>query len=394
VATNSATGTKTDTPIIETPQSISVISAERLEEQAASSLGDALRYSAGVTGELYGLDQRGYGIRIRGFEVDETNYYRDGLQLKGTSFVTFLPLDVYGAERLEILRGPASVLYGQASPGGILNYVTKKATTEPQYEVQAGAGTFDRYQGKFDFSGHLTEDGALSYRVVGLGRDSDTQTDFVNDDRLFIAPTLTWQGEDTTVTLLANYQHDDQGWGIQFLPASGTVLDNPNGRIPRHTFTGEPDFDKYILDQFSVGYQIEHHFDDVFTVRQNARYAELENDQDIVYGAGLIDDRTLARFGDSGHSELGTVAVDNQVQAKFETGPIAHTGLFGVDFQHYDFSDRGTAYEVDPLDIYDPDYGAEVSNRQVYQDGNTKPGSVGVMAPHYKRAPPTSRGGA
>jgi iron complex outermembrane receptor protein len=377
VANESTTGSKTDTPIIETPQSISVISAERLEEQAASSLGDALRYSAGVTGELFGLDQRGYGMRIRGFEVDN-NYYRDGLQYKGTSFVSFLPLDVYGAERLEILRGPASVLYGQASPGGILNYVSKRATAEPQYEVQAGFGTFDRYQGKFDFSGHLTEDGALSYRVTGLGRDSDTQTDFVNDDRLFIAPTLTWQGEDTTVTLLANYQHDDQGWGIQFLPASGTVLDNPNGRLPRHTFTGEPDFDKYILDQFSVGYQVEHHVDDVFTVRQNAHYAELENDQEIVYGVGLADDRTLNRFADTGHSELSTVAVDNQVQAKFETGPIAHTGLFGVDFQHYDFSDRGAGAPIAPIDIYDPEYGADIPDLVVSTDGNTKQRQIGL----------------
>ena len=329
VANESTTGSKTDTPIIENPQSISVISADRLDAQAAGSLAEALRYSAGVTGELFGMDQRGYGINIRGFETDEGGFYRDGLQLKGTSFSAFLPLDLYGAERLEIMRGPASVLYGQNPPGGLINYVSKRPTAEPFHEVEASAGTFDRFEGKFDLSGPITEEGDLLYRVTGLARDSDTQVDFVNDDRYFIAPALTWAGEDTTLTLLANYQHDNAGWGIQFLPASGTVLDNPNGRLPRHTFTGEPDFDRYNLDQASFGYLFEHRFNDVFTVRQNARVSYLHNDSDVVYGNGLIDDRTLARIGDVGKSEMLAFTVDNQAEAKFETGPIDHTALLG-----------------------------------------------------------------
>ncbi|HEV8389866.1 MAG TPA: TonB-dependent siderophore receptor [Dongiaceae bacterium] len=380
VATEGTTGSKTDTPIIETPQSISVISKDRLDEQAAGSLAEALRYSAGVTGELFGMDQRGYGISIRGFEVDEGGFFRDGLQLKGTSFSAFLPLDLYGAERLEILRGPASVLYGQNSPGGIINYVSKRPTSEPFHEIEAGAGTFDRFEGKFDLSGPITEDGTLLYRVTGLARDSHTQTDFVNDDRIFIAPALTFAGEDTTLTLLADYQHDDAGWGIQFLPASGTVLDNPNGRIPRHTFTGEPDFDRYVLDQFSIGYLLEHRFDEVFTVRQNARYSDLDNDADVVYGAGLVDDRTLARIGDEGKSKMGAFTIDNQAEAKFETGPIAHTALFGVDYQRYRFSDYGASFDVADLDIYDPDYGAGLSNKSVYEDSDTKQRQIGIYA--------------
>jgi iron complex outermembrane recepter protein len=378
VATRSATGSKSDTPIIETPQSISVITADEMDAQAAGSLAEALRYTPGVTAELFGIDQRGFGIQIRGFDADESSFYRDGLQMRGTSFSAFLPLDTYGAERLEVLRGPASVLYGQNSPGGVINYVSKRPTKEPQHEVELGGGTFDRVEGKFDLSGPINEEGSLLYRVTGLARNSDTQVDFVNDDRYFIAPALTWEGEDTTLTLLAHYQYDNAGWGIQFLPAAGTVRDNPNGRIPRHTFVGEPDFDRYVLDQFSIGYLLEHRFDDVFTVRQNARFSYLDNKADLVYGFGLIDDRTLFRIGDEGRSELGAVAVDNQLQAKFDTGPVAHTALFGVDFQRYDFSDFGAEYEVDPIDIYDPDYGAELTNKSIYEDSETDQRQIGL----------------
>jgi iron complex outermembrane receptor protein len=383
VATQGTTGSKTDTPIIETPQSISVITADQMDEQAAGRLGEAFRYTPGITAEQWGTDQRGYGIKIRGFDANDNSFYKDGLQLQGTNYVSFMTLDTYGAERLELLRGPASVLYGQNGPGGLISYVTKRPTAEPQYEIEAGAGNFDRFEGKFDLSGPITEDGALLYRLTGLARDSDTQIDFVNDDRVFIAPALTWEGEDTTITLLAHYQHDNAGWGIQFLPASGTVLDNPNGDIPRHTFTGEPDFDKYVLDQVSVGYLLEHRFNDVFTVRQNARYAHLHNDSELVYGVGLSGDpqqRLLSRVGDESESELGTVAVDNQVQAKFDTGPVAHTALLGVDFQYYDFSDVGASRSVADLDIYDPDYGAELGEAVPYEDSDHEQRQIGFYA--------------
>ena len=360
----STTGSKTDTPIIETPQSISVITADQMDAQAAGSLGESFRYTPGITAEQWGTDMRGYGIKIRGFDANDNSFYKDGLQLQGTNYVSFMTLDTYGAERLELLRGPASVLYGQNGPGGLINYVTKRPTAEPLHEVEVGAGTFDRFEGKFDLSGPITEDGALLYRVTGLARDSDTQIDYVDDDRIFIAPALTWEGEDTTLTLLAHYQHDDAGWGTQFLPASGTVLDNPNGEIPVSRFVGEPDFDKYQLDQVAVGYQFEHRFNDTFTVRQNARYAYIHND----VGAGLRrraqsadpQQRLLSRVGDESESELGSVAVDNQAQAKFDTGPVAHTALLGVDFQYYDFSDVGASRSVADLDIFDPDYGAEL----------------------------------
>jgi iron complex outermembrane receptor protein len=384
VATESTTGSKTDTPIIETPQSISVITADQMDAQAAGSLGESFRYTPGITAEQWGTDMRGYGIKIRGFDANDNSFYKDGLQLQGTNYVSFMTLDTYGAERLELLRGPASVLYGQNGPGGLINYVSKRPTAEPHYEVEAGAGSFDRFEGRFDFSGPITEDGALQYRAIGLARDSDTQIDYVEADRIFFAPSLTWEGEDTTLTLLAHYQRDDAGWGTQFLPASGTVLDNSNGEIPVSRFVGEPDFDKYQLDQVAVGYQLEHRFNDVFTVRQNARYAYIHNDSELVYGVGLNpadpQQRLLSRVGDESESELESVAVDNQAQATFDTGPIAHTALLGVDFQYYDFGDRGASRSVADLDIFDPDYGADLGPAVPYEDSDHMQRQIGIYA--------------
>jgi iron complex outermembrane recepter protein len=150
-----------------------------------------------------------------GFGVSDEAFYKDGLRLKGTDFITFLSLDPYGAERLEVLRGPASVLYGQNNPGGIISYISKRPTDETFREIEISAGSFDRYQGQFDMGGKVDEAGVLSYRLTGLFRDGDTDVDFVNDDRIFFAPSLKWQPDaDTSLTLLATYQRDTTGWGF------------------------------------------------------------------------------------------------------------------------------------------------------------------------------------
>jgi iron complex outermembrane receptor protein len=380
LAAQTATGTKTDTPLIETPQSISVITADQMRDQGVINLGQALRYTPGVQGQLNGVDSRGYGLQMRGFDASDTGFYRDGMQVKGANFAHFLTLDPYGSERMEVLRGPASVLYGQTNPGGILNMVTKRPLEESKNEAVITAGNRDLFQGQFDLSGPIDDENTFLYRLTGLARDSDTQVDFVDHDRYFIAPAFTWQpNDDTTLTLLGNYQYDDTGWSMQFLPASGTVLDNDFGKIPTSRFVGEPDFDEYVLEQYSAGYMFEHAFNDTFTIRQNARYGHLDNEQKGVFGNGLqADGRTLDRYGDAGDSKLDNVSVDNQFEAMFDTGPIEHTTLLGTDFQYNKFRDIGTEYAVSTLDIFDPDYGTDVTEIGVYQDLETEQRQIGL----------------
>lgn len=377
VATRSATGTKTDTPLIETPQSISVVTADQMQAQGVRSLAESLRYTPGVSAEIWGPDNRCYGTQIRGFkEQSDSFFYKDSLQLRGTGFANFTCLDPYGAERIEVMRGPSSVLYGQGEPSGIINYVSKRPLDKPFHEVEFGIGSYRQVEGRFDFSGPLDKAGTWLYRLTGLTSGGVTQVDFADKDRVFIAPALTWRpNTDTTLTVLGHYQKDWTGWTTQFLPAEGTVFPNPHGKIPSSRFVGEPAFDQFNPTTYSIGYIFEHQANDVWTFRQNARYAGLDNrNQLVVFGAGFVpynknDPRYLreySRIGDLGHSWLNTFAIDNQAQAKFRTGLLAHTLLIGLDFQRYRFGDFGRSYNVGPIDIFNPSYGQPLTPAGVY----------------------------
>ena len=382
VANEGPTATKTDTPLIETPQSVSIVTREQIERQALPSLGAALRYMPGVQGETTGASDTRYGgLYIRGFDSTGRVFYRDGLRLPSTSTADFQTIDPYGAERIEVLRGPASVLFGQNGPGGLINYVSKRPTTEAFREVSISGGSFGRFQGAFDLGGSLTEDGAWSYRLTGLGRQGDSQVDTVRDDRIFIAPALTWRPDaDTTITLSGHYQRDRAGWGLQFFPALGTVRENAGRRIPRSRFLGERDFDYYDSDQASAGYLFERRITEGFTVRQNLRYSYLANDQASVYGAGYVDAESglLARAAGTGRSRLHSFAVDNQAQVNFATGPLAHTMLAGLDYRWTRYDDRLGNYETDSLNVFAPVYGSPIRFTGIGSDSRTSQNQLGL----------------
>ncbi|MFC3691583.1 TonB-dependent siderophore receptor [Chenggangzhangella methanolivorans] len=383
-ATRAVTATKTDTPLIETPQSISVVTSDQLKTQGVESINSALRYTSGALGERNGAsDTRFGGFILRGFEATGNSFYKDGLRMPGTQFTEFQGLDPYGAERIEFLKGPASVLYGQNGPGGIINYVSKRPTDYAFGEVSASIGSFDRYQGEFDFGGPVAGSDEFSYRLTGLVREGKTQVDTVDDDRIFLAPSFTWKpSDDTTLTVLGAYQRDRAGWGLQFLPADGTVFRRNGRRIPVNRFLGEPDFDRYDTDMAMIGYLFEHRFSDAVTVRQNLRYSYLKNEQDQVYGFGYVDasSNQFGRFSSVGRSELDTFAVDNNAQVKVDTGPFSHTAVIGLDYRYTSLSDFGAEGTADSIDVFDPIYGGPITVGAPYQDINTKQRQIGVYA--------------
>jgi len=358
-ANRSATGTKTDTPIIETPQSISVVGADEIRGIGAQNLTDALGYVAGVN-RLEGQDHTTDSFISRGFQLSPQtgNYLRDGTKFTVNPYNG--QQELYGLERVELLKGASSVLYGAAAPGGIVNTVSKRPTIDPFGEVNVEFGSFARKQLSGDFGGALDADKKWSYRLTFLGRDADTAVDSTRDNRLFIAPALKYQpSADTSFTLLTQYQRDRDTY-VYGLPTAGTILPNPNGRIPRNRFVGEPGYDKFDSTQYSFGYLFEHAFNDQLKLRNSVRYYHADNDFPSVWiGSGFEPDMRTTDFRgaqDRKDRSWGTT-VDTSLEYKWASGPIQHTTLVGLDYTYQKQQTERYDRDAAPLDLFTPTYG-------------------------------------
>lgn len=383
-ARQSATGTKTDTPIQKVPQSISVVTAEEMALHQPKSVKEALSYTPGVAVGTRGASNTYDYLIIRGFAADgqSQNNYLNGLKLQG-NFYNDAVIDPYMLERAEIMRGPVSVLYGKSSPGGLLNMVSKRPTTEPLKEVQFKAGTDSLFQTGFDFSDALDDDGVYSYRLTGLARSANAQQKGSEEQRYAIAPAFTWRPDDkTNFTFLSYFQNEPETGYYGWLPKEGTVEPLPNGKRLPTDFNEGAKNNTYSRNEKMIGYSFDHEFNDTFTVRQNLRFAQNKVSQKSVYGYGMCSDplytkdqealkaspclsipqsqwgHTLTRQYVIDNEKLENFSVDTQLQSKFATGSVDHTLLTGVDFMRMrnDIDSWfGYAGSVAPSDIYNLD---------------------------------------
>ena len=359
----SDSATKTDTPIVDIPQSVSVVTAEQMQNRGIQGIEETMWYVAGAQGGGYGPDSRSDWLLVRGFSPAR---YLDGLALPDGSGTGITRIEPYGLERLEVIKGPSSVLYGAMPPGGMVNMISKRPTEQPLHEVEIQTGSFNLRQGQFDFGGPLNESGTVLYRLTGLARNSDTMVDYIEDDRYYLAPALTWKPSDaTSLTLLSRFQKGNTSSGGGFLPAEGTLLRNPNGKISRHRFTGEPGQNDYDKTLASIGYEFRHDFADGVTFKQNLRYgkADVDNNGANIGAFGLLaDGRTLLRYAFPNENHTKTFGIDNNLQYSFDTGALRHTVLAGVDYRHTN-DDYASAFSFDapPLDVFDPVYGSPVT---------------------------------
>lgn len=381
-AETALSATKTATPIADTPQAISVVTEDQMRDQGVSSIQEALRYSAGVGAEQYGLDSRGDWQSIRG---GDPVIFLDGMQ-KGFGFYNRPRTEPYTLERIEIVRGPSSVLYGQGNVGGLINLASKRPLQTQQTEVRLEAGSNNLKQAAIDSTGPLNKDGTLLYRFVALGRDSDTQVKMVEDNRVVLAPSLTWQpNADTKWTLLGLHQEDRTGSTTQFLPHAGTIKPAPNGLpdIPIDVFMSEPGFDEYNTNETSVTSLFTHRLNETFTVRQNLRYSQSEVSYQSIYPMfppTLQNDGDISRVAYVSKPNLDTLTVDNQLEALIGPDRFNHTVIAGFDFQRAE-SDGRAAYvsDIGDLNLYNPVYGNytrptaadfyDIANNTVYQSG-------------------------
>jgi iron complex outermembrane receptor protein len=355
VATRSASGTKTDTPLIETPQSISVVGRTQMTAQAVQTAEQALRYTAGVLTEVTGYDLRYQSIVVRGFAP---TIYRDGLRTFAFGSYADWQSEPQGLERVEVVKGPASVLYGQGTPGGIVNQVSKLPSLDAINEVGMQLGNHNRYQATVDTGGKLNADGSLLFRINGLARDSRTQTDHSQDNRLFVAPALTWRPTGmTSVTLLADFTRD-RATPKSWWPDRSLLSDSP--RIPVKLFAGEPGFDHYNRDQAAIGWLLEHRFNEQWAVRQNLRYSRFKLDYQHVYSNDFVSPTVVSRGSLVSRTSGHATTVDNQLEGRFITGPVQHKVLLGFDAQRASGVEDLGFGTAPNLDVTNPVYGLPV----------------------------------
>lgn len=359
-ATESAAGTKTEAPIVTTPQSLSVIGAEQIRMQAAATVDAAVRYTPGVNSSAAGLNNSQDIVAIRGFSGE--NQFLDGLALPAGT-LTSPRIEPYGLERITVLRGPASALYGATPPGGLLDMVSKRPTDYPLREVRLQAGNDDMATAALDVGGPIGAEGVLAWRLVGLVGQDGTQVDFDDVKRTFIAPSLTWRPTDaTSITFLAQYQKDTSLQAFQVLPVYGTLRDNPGwGHLPTSRYIGEPFFDSYEHEHRSVGYALEHAFDNGLLLRQNLQYREQSVDSQAVSAATVTPGSPIGtdRWVSAETQDDTLFAVDTNLSGGFVTGPVAHQLMAGIDYRtltaRYTFAtDGGTTMPT--LDLWDPVY--------------------------------------
>ncbi|CAB3701492.1 Ferrichrome outer membrane transporter/phage receptor [Achromobacter deleyi] len=359
LARRSAGGTKTDTSVMETPQAVSVITRDQMQAQDVQSVSQALRYSSGVFTEYRGSSNQSDEIFMRGFGYAPK--FLDGLAYGSASKGQ---IDPWLLERVEVVRGPSSVLYGQASPGGILNLVSKRPQAEALREVQFDVGNHERASAAFDAGGKIDEDGKLLYRLSGLARTQHNDVDGVRDERVALAPAFTWlPNSDTRFTLLTSYQNEPEAGYRNFLPAMGLVYGGSNGygHIPRSFNGSDPDYDKSWREQGSVGYELEHRLNSTFTLRQNLRYSTIsQRYRKLVFGVLLPDQATFTRTASDEHEKIRQVVVDNQAQADFDLGPTRHTVLAGVDYRQTRTDYQLLRGKGPTLDWRNPVYGQPV----------------------------------
>ncbi|MBA3590393.1 TonB-dependent siderophore receptor [Methylibium sp.] len=349
--------TKSDASLFETPQSITIVTREQLDARQAQTLDEALRGVAGVVSNNFG--RRGWDdIVIRGQRASESVYV-DGLKLEQSSWVA---QELFGVERVEVLKGPASINFGLVQPGGLVNMVSKRPRPVAFGEAGVTVGSDGLRQGTLDLGRPLSESGKAAFRITALAKNSDDPTDFVFFKNRYVAPSLSLDfGPRTEFVLLGSFQQRNY-LRQQGLPITGTLRRNVNGRVPLNRFMGEPGFGPYDAEQARLGYSLSHAFASGWTLRQNFRWQELEVDGRAVFLSALQDNQRLQNRSATLQDVRGrALALDTHALRTLDAGGLRHHLMVGVDLNHDRNRSASTTCAVPALDVFDPVYGAPIT---------------------------------
>lgn len=369
---NNATGaSKTSTPLLETPRSVSVINRKELDDRGVTSIPEAVRYTAGVTTGGFGYDPRFDQIYVRGFSATTLGDFRDGLKQFAAGFTTFRT-EPYQLDRVEVIKGPASVLYGQTVPGGLVDRRSKLPTDRPINEALVQGGTFGRFQAAFDLGGAVDADKTMLYRIVGLGRSGETNFN-IADERLLLAPSFTWRNEQTKLTLYGILQQDETDASVAAINRNGQVL---------KLRSSDPYYDHLKQKQAQIGYALEHRFNDIFTFRQNTRVGALEARSRYLSGSFANATSPIYNRGAVAVEDQQTsVQTDSNLEANFSTGPFTHRVLAGVNYDHNVWKFALGQSAINPafaFDIRNPLYGVDGPTPPITSRSRSLQEQVGV----------------
>lgn len=359
--------TKTDTPIAEIQQSVSVVTNQQIKDQGAQNLGQALGYTAGVLAEPFGKDPRFDTPYIRGFKADHAQYVNG---LRQGRYFGAIKQEIYGLQQIEVLRGPSSSLYGAGSPLGVINMVQKRAQAYDFGEVGVGYGSHGNSQLFFDINRAQSAD--LSWRITGIGRDDTTQIDDLDNKGGYLAGAVRWTPDDaTTIDFLATYTKDAPmpPTGVPFA-LTGTGHDEDL----RDIYTGQKDWDDSDRKSYTIGVEFSHAFDNGWTLSQGFRYESLDWNYRTTYASAVNGPTTFSRGSSEQLEDSDTVSLDTRLNGEFATGEMTHKLLFGADVRQYDAHESSQFFTAADLDWANPDY--YVDARTPYADPNAGPSKL------------------
>ncbi|WP_431022677.1 TonB-dependent siderophore receptor [Erwinia rhapontici] len=378
-ATTSTGASKTDQPLITTGQAVSVVTRQQIDDQAANTVGQALNYTPGVFSNFSGGATRFDTVALRGFHGgDVDNLFLDGMRLMsdGGSH-NIMQVDPWFLERLDIIKGPSSALYGQTVPGGLVNMTSKRPQFIPEGHFRLTGGTQNTKGAAFDYTNAINDQWA--FRLIGMTRTSDTQYDNTREERYTISPSLLWQpSEDTSLLLRAYLQKDPSGGYHGSTPLSGNLTQH-NGKWLKDGFNeGESSVDQYKRREQVYSYAFSHRFNETWAVRSDASYTHSSVALDQVYQNGWIDDSDqLARGYSGSRGSLDAWSTDNQLEADFATGDVTHKLVVGAEYHQYKndvWSGYGSASPLNPFTGATASHGVTVTSqdnttRRYYQSG-------------------------
>ncbi|RMX08709.1 TonB-dependent siderophore receptor [Corticibacter populi] len=359
VARKSTAGSKTDASLLEIPQTINVITAQEIAERGNARLSETLRYTPGVVTEVQTSSSYFDRLRIRGF-YSINNIYLNNMQMSGTGTLAVAQVDPTHLSRVEVIKGPASALYGQTGTGGLVDMQLKRPQAEAPHRIGLGLGNKGQRELNLDWGGQLAGQDTLLFRVTGVARRSEMDAASVTPKRYSVVPSVLWAPNGVTkVYSYVGLQRDEGGSSASYLPLVGTLKPSPWGYLSRDFQAGDPSVNDFTRRQAFAGTELTHDLNDQLQYQGNFRYAWVDADVDFLSpGAFTGASQTVSRTFYQQAATSRAASADNHLRYRFGTGLVRHEVVAGLDWRRFSSDNQTSTAATSPVfNLFAPTYG-------------------------------------